>query len=84
MGNGENICDITGVVNVAHAIYLALQVEDKSALNQDYNITNDEPVMLWEEINKVLIELGHSQIKAHFPKNGVCSCFYVRIIGANI
>ena len=68
MGNGENICDITGVVNVAHAIYLALQVEDKSALNQDFNITNDEPVMLWEEINKVLIELGYSPVRGRISQ----------------
>lgn len=68
MGSGSNICDITGVVNVAHAIYRSLEVEEKSALNQDYNITNDEPINLWITINKVLRELGYDEVKGRVSK----------------
>ena len=68
MGSGSNVCDITGVINVAHAIYCSLEVGDKSALNQDYNITNDEPIKLWTTINKVLTELGFDAVKGRISK----------------
>lgn len=77
MGNGSNICDVTGVINVAHAIYCSLEVNDKRALNQDYNITNDEPIKLWDAINKVLSELGYDEVKGKISKRGayLIACF---------
>lgn len=63
IGNGKNIVDLTSVVNVANAIELSLFANDK-ALNQAYNISNDEPVLLWDAIEKMLNRLGYT-----FPKN---------------
>tara|TARA_B100000900_G_scaffold335819_1_gene297446 strand:- start:15057 stop:16046 length:990 start_codon:yes stop_codon:yes gene_type:complete len=77
MGNGTNICDITGVMNMAHAIYCSLKAEDKSALNQDYNITNDEPIKLWTTINKVLTELGYDEVKGRISKRAAYTIAFV-------
>jgi nucleoside-diphosphate-sugar epimerase len=57
IGNGNNIVDLTSVSNVVDAILLALHPR-KEALNEAYNISNGEPVNLWENISKVLIKLN--------------------------
>ena len=56
IGTGENIADLTSVANVADAIWLSLTADQK-ALNQVYNITNGEPVKLWDSIADVLRKL---------------------------
>lgn len=56
IGSGENIADLTSVSNVVDAIYLSL-IADENAINETYNITNGEPVKLWETINNVLLKL---------------------------
>jgi nucleoside-diphosphate-sugar epimerase len=53
IGNGKNIVDLTSVANAVDAILLSLKAEG-AALNQIYNITNGEPVNLWEKITYVL------------------------------
>lgn len=57
IGKGNNIVDLTSVSNVADAIILALKAP-KEALNEAYNITNGEPVNLWEQIERVLKQLN--------------------------
>ncbi len=57
IGNGQNMVDLTAVSNVADAITCAINAGDE-ALNEAYNITNGEPVNLWEHITKVLGALG--------------------------
>jgi 2-alkyl-3-oxoalkanoate reductase len=57
IGKGNNIVDLTSVSNVADAIKLALKAP-KEALNEAYNITNGEPVNLWEQIELVLKQLN--------------------------
>lgn len=57
IGSGKNIADLTAVANVADAIWLSL-IADETALNKVYNITNGEPVNLWESIADVLRKLG--------------------------
>jgi len=56
IGDGKNIVDLTAVENVVDAIILSLNANGES-LNNAYNITNGEPVMLWEKISKVLAAL---------------------------
>lgn len=53
IGNGENIVDLTSVANVADAIILSIDAPE-NACNEIYNISNGEPVNLWEKINMVL------------------------------
>ncbi|AUP80983.1 NAD-dependent epimerase/dehydratase family protein [Flavivirga eckloniae] len=66
IGNGKNIADLTSVENVANAILLALVAKDK-ALNETYNITNDEPVVLWDAITNVLTQLGKKAPEKKLP-----------------
>ena len=66
IGNGKNIADLTSVSNVADAIWLSLKAEEK-ALNQVYNITNGEPVVLWESIADVLSKLGKTPPQKKVP-----------------
>ncbi len=53
IGNGRNIVDLTSVANVVDAIILGLNAPP-NAINEIYNITNGEPVNLWEKIDLVL------------------------------
>ncbi len=53
IGNGENTADLTSVVNIVHAINLALNPPSE-AQNQDFNITNGESKKLWAVISDVL------------------------------
>ena len=66
IGDGKNIVDLTSLANVADSIELSLFVGDEG-LNQIYNITNGEPVKLWETIEKVLSMLGHEMNKKKVP-----------------
>lgn len=66
IGDGKNIVDLTSLANVADSIELALFVGNKG-MNQIYNITNGEPVKLWETIEKVLSLLGHEMSKKKVP-----------------
>lgn len=56
IGSGKNSADLTSVSNVADAIVLSLFAEG-NAVNQIYNISNGEPVVLWEAIADVLKQL---------------------------
>ncbi len=66
IGNGQNIADLTCVSNAARAIELALTANG-DALNRIYNITNGEPVLLWEQIERVFSDLGMPFSRKHLP-----------------
>lgn len=68
IGTGQNLADLTCVSNVARAIELALTASGP-ALNRTYNITNGEPVLLWEQIERVFADLGmaFSRKKLSYP-----------------
>ena len=66
VGDGQNICDLTCVSNVADAIALALTATGP-ALNQTYNITNGEPVRLYEQIEQVCRLLGRPFVRRTMP-----------------
>lgn len=53
IGDGKNKVDLTSVANVADAIVASMRAEGK-ALNEVYNISNGEPVLLWDHIRLVL------------------------------
>ena len=57
MGKGNNIVDLTSVANAVDAIILSLHADGK-ALCQTYNISNGDPVNLWEKITLVLNKLN--------------------------
>jgi 2-alkyl-3-oxoalkanoate reductase len=55
IGHGKNIVDLTYVGNVVDAIVLSLKTT--KGINQVYNISNGEPVKLWDSISYVLKKL---------------------------
>ncbi|RYX98756.1 NAD(P)-dependent oxidoreductase, partial [bacterium] len=57
IGDGKNIVDVTSVSNVIDAVLLSIDAE-KKALGEHYNITNGEPILMWELVEKTLNELG--------------------------
>ncbi len=65
-GDGNNLSDLTYIDNVVHAIYLAL-IADPNACGQDYNISNNEPVKLWEFISSLPEGLGYSSQLKKIP-----------------
>ena len=57
IGDGKNIVDITAVSNAVDAIMLGMRVKG-DALRQTYNITNGEPVVIWDVIRLMLNMIG--------------------------
>jgi len=66
IGDGKNLVDLTSVSNVADAIILSI-FSNSNSINQAYNITNGEPVNLWDNIDFVLNELNKKLIKKKIP-----------------
>ena len=66
IGDGNNIVDLTSLSNVADAIELSLFI-GSNAINQTYNITNGEPVKMWECVETVLSQLGYTWNKQKIP-----------------
>jgi len=66
IGDGNNIVDLTSLVNVAHAIELSLNVAERG-INQIYNISNGAPVNLWKTINDLLQLLGERKVEKRIP-----------------
>lgn len=56
IGNGQNIQDLTAAANAVRAVFKALDAPP-AAWNQAYNITNGEPVRLWDTIRSTLADL---------------------------
>jgi len=61
IGNGKNLAELTSVLNVVDAIWLAVTTE-KQNCNTVYNITNGKPVLLWEKINLIFQKLGYKKL----------------------
>jgi nucleoside-diphosphate-sugar epimerase len=57
IGDGQNIIDLTYIDNVVDALILCMH-SPQNTLGQKFNITNGEPVQLWEMVKKLCAELG--------------------------
>src|SRR5262249_29118186 len=66
LGDGRTRIDLTYVDNVVDAIELA-SVAPPAALAKKYNITNDEPVSLYETFEHLLKELSIPVKKLRIP-----------------
>ena len=66
IGNGLNKVDFTSVQNLSDALLSGLSASGP-ALGQVYNISNGQPVPLWDVINYVLRKLGEPQVTRHLP-----------------
>lgn len=66
IGSGKNIVDVTSVTNVVDAVKLSINA-DKRALGESYNITNGDPIKLWELVEIVFKHLNLRLNKSHIP-----------------
>ncbi len=66
VGSGKNLVDLTAVSNVVDSIILSLQADSK-ACNQVYNISNGNPVRLWEYIEYTLKKLDLEMPRKRVP-----------------
>ena len=66
MGHGNNIVDLTPVSNVVDAILLALSA-DVAAHHRIYNLSNGQPVPLWDTIAYTMKQLGFPPLTQKVP-----------------
>ena len=66
IGKGLNKVDFTSVQNLNDALFSALLVTG-TALGQAYNISNGQPVPLWDVVNYVMRRLDLPPVTAHMP-----------------
>lgn len=57
LGDGENIVDLTYIENVVDALLLCAE-SPANTLGKKYNISNGEPVKIWELVNRICDELN--------------------------
>ncbi|WP_242157095.1 NAD-dependent epimerase/dehydratase family protein [Aestuariivivens sediminis] len=73
IGDGRNVASLTSVENIANAILLSLRAQ-KPAINEIYNISNGEPVVLWDAISNVLNQLDKKAPTQKVPFR-IAKCF---------
>lgn len=68
IGDGENVVDLTYIENVVDALLLCAE-SPINTLGKKYNISNGEPIKLWDWLKKICDELGfrHPKIKISSP-----------------
>jgi len=66
IGDARNESDMTYIDNVVDALLLCAESPD-STLGKKYNITNGQPVRMWEMIKKLTAELGIPYPKRQVP-----------------
>jgi len=76
IGDGQNIADLTYIDNVVDALILCMR-SPQNSLGKKFNITNGEPVRLWEMVNKLCDELGfvHPQRHLSYPLADAAAAF---------
>jgi nucleoside-diphosphate-sugar epimerase len=67
LGDGENIVDLTYVQNVVDALLLCAE-SPANTLGKTYNISNDEPVKIWELVERICDELNLPHPKRNISK----------------
>ncbi len=66
IGHGNNVVDLTYIDNVVEALWRSAHAPE-SAWGRAYNITNGEPVLLWDVIKQVAMELGYAVPTRRLP-----------------
>lgn len=71
VGDGKNRVDMTYVDNVVEAHLLAadaLAKRESDAAGKAYFITNGEPVVLWDWVNNLLVDIGLPRVSKRVPQ----------------
>jgi nucleoside-diphosphate-sugar epimerase len=66
IGDGKNVADLTYIENVVDALLLCADA-GQHTLGKKYNISNGEPVVLWDLIEKIAKSLGYHLAGWHVP-----------------
>lgn len=66
IGQGLNKADFTSVQNLNDALFASLMADD-AALGQAYNISNGQPLPLWDVVNYVMRRLELPPVTQHVP-----------------
>ena len=66
LGDGENIIDLTYIQNVVDALLLCAE-SPANTLGKKYNISNGEPVKIWEVVNRICDALNMPRPKRKIP-----------------
>lgn len=66
IGQGLNKADFTSVQNLNDALFASLMAGD-AALGQAYNISNGQPLPLWDVVNYVMRRLELPPVTQHVP-----------------
>ncbi len=64
IGDGDNLIDLTYVDNVVESLVLALRAPN-TVIGKKYNISNGEPVRLYETLEYIFSSLGYKYKKKH-------------------
>jgi len=67
IGDGENVIDLTFIENVVDALVLCAE-SSSNTLGKKYNISNDEPVKIWQLIDRICTELDMPHPKRKVPR----------------
>jgi nucleoside-diphosphate-sugar epimerase len=66
IGDGQTLTDLTYVDNVVDALLLGLEAPP-AALGRKFNITNGQPVLLWEMVRDLCQALGYRYPRRRIP-----------------
>ncbi|WP_371230797.1 NAD-dependent epimerase/dehydratase family protein [Pseudomonas sp. QE6] len=72
IGQGLNKADFTSVQNLNDALFASLMADD-AALGQAYNISNGQPLPLWDVVNYVMRRLELPPVTQHVPYPLACT-----------
>jgi nucleoside-diphosphate-sugar epimerase len=67
IGKGENWASMTSIQNFCQAIELAISTQNDAALGEIFNISNAEPVKLWEMVELVFAKLELPWQRKYLP-----------------
>lgn len=66
IGDGRNMLDFTAIDNMVDALWLAMTAPAASC-GRAYNISNGDPVNIWNFIDGLMDDLGMELVTAHIP-----------------
>lgn len=66
LGSGKNVVDMTPISSMIQAVWLAATTNETNC-QEAYNISNGEPVYLWESINSILNLIGYESLTKKVP-----------------
>jgi 2-alkyl-3-oxoalkanoate reductase len=67
IGTGETWLDLTYVANVVEGVWLAMQAEGGRVHGRVFNLTNGDPINLWDLLRQLAHDLGYPPPRRRLP-----------------